>query len=144
MAELKTKENDADVFEFIESYANTDQKKKDSIELIKIMQEFTGYPPKMWGSSIIGFGKYFYQSERSKQKGHWPLLGFSPRKTALTLYVNAGCEEQDNMLENLGKYKMGKSCIYVKKLSDINIDVLKEIMQSTIDFLEVKYGKIGE
>lgn len=144
MAELKTKENDADVFKFIESYANTEQKKKDSYELIKIIQEFTGHPPKMWGSSIIGFGKYHYKSDRSKQQGYWPLLGFSPRKTAMTLYVNASCEEQNTMLENLGKYTMGKSCIYIKKLSDIDLDILKKIMQSTIDFLEEKYGKIED
>lgn len=142
MAEIKTKQNQADVHEFINSYANSEQKRKDSFELLKIMQDFTGYEPKMWGASIIGFGKYHYKSEKSRQEGDWPLVGFSPRKSALTLYVNTGCEEPDNMIENLGKYKMGKSCIYIKKLSDIDIDVLKEIMQSTIKFLEEKYGRV--
>lgn len=145
MAEIKTKQTDADVHEFISSFADTEQKKKDSFELLKMMQDFTGYEPKMWGASIIGFGKYHYKSERSRQEGDWPLVGFSPRKTALTLYVNSGCEnqkDQQELLDNLGKFKMGKSCIYVKKLSDIDQEVLKKIMKSTIDFLENKYGKV--
>lgn len=145
MAEIKTKQTDADVHEFISSFADTEQKKKDSFELLKMMQDFTGYEPKMWGASIIGFGKYHYKSERSRQEGDWPLVGFSPRKTALTLYVNSGCEgqrDQQELLDKLGKFKMGKSCIYVKKLSDIDQEVLKKIMKSTIDFLENKYGKV--
>ena len=140
MAEVKTKQTDADVHEFINTFANTEQKRKDSFELLELMQEFTGYEPIMWGPSIIGFGKYHYKSERSSQKGDWPLVGFSPRKSALTLYVNSGRPDQDALLEKLGKFKMGKSCIYVKKLSDIDQDVLKKIMQSTIDFLKEKYG----
>lgn len=145
MAEIKTKQTDADVHEFISSFADTEQKKKDSFELLKMIQDFTGYEPKMWGASIIGFGKYHYKSERSRQEGDWPLVGFSPRKTALTLYVNSGCEDQKDqqeLLDKLGKFKMGKSCIYVKKLSDIDQEVLKKIMKSTIDFLENKYGKV--
>lgn len=145
MAEIKTKQTDADVHEFISSFADTEQKKKDSFELLKMMQDFTGYEPKMWGASIIGFGKYHYKSERSRQEGDWPLVGFSPRKTALTLYVNSGCDDQKDqqeLLDKLGKFKMGKSCIYVKKLSDIDQEVLKKIMKSTIDFLENKYGKV--
>lgn len=141
MAEIKTKQTNADVYEFINNYADTEQKRLDSFELLKIMEEFTGYKAKMWGSSMIGFGKYHYKSERSSQEGDWPLVGFSPRKNALTLYVNSGCEGNDNLLEGLGKYKLGKSCIYVKKLSDINIDILKLIMKSTIENLEDKYGK---
>ncbi len=140
MAEIKTKQTDADVIAFINTYANTEQKKQDSFALLKIMQDFTGYEPKMWGPSIIGFGKYHYKSERSKQEGDWPLVGFSPRKAAISLYVHCGCEGQDNMLEGLGKYTMGKSCIYVKKLADINQDVLKELMASTINYLQKKYA----
>lgn len=140
MGEIKTKQTEADVHEFINSFANTEQKKKDSFELLNIMQEFTGFEPRMWGPSIIGFGKYHYKSERSRQEGDWPLVGFSPRKAAISLYVYCGCEGQENLLEGLGKYTMGKSCIYIKKLSDINRDVLKEIMKSTIDYLKKKYG----
>lgn len=140
MADIKTRPTNADVHDFINSFAKTEQKKKDSFELLKLMQDFTGYEPKMWGASIIGFGRYRYKSERSRQEGDWPLVGFSPRKAAISLYVHCGCEGQDNLLEGLGKYSMGKSCIYIKKLSDINQEVLKEMMRSTIDFLKEKYG----
>lgn len=140
MGEIKTKQTESDVHEFINSFASTEQKKKDSFELLKLMQDFTGFDPKMWGPSIIGFGKYHYKSDRSRQEGDWPLVGFSPRKAAISLYVHCGCEGQDDLLELLGKYTMGKSCIYIKKLSDINQDILKEMMQSTIDFLKKKYG----
>ena len=139
MAELKTKLNDADVSEFINSFADSEQKKKDSCELLKLIQDFTGHEPKMWGGSIIGFGSYHYKSDRSRQEGDWPLVGFSPRKAAISLYVYSGCSGQDDLLKELGKFKMGKSCIYVKKLSDINQEVLKHLMKSTIDFLQEKY-----
>jgi hypothetical protein len=141
MAELKTKQNDADVREFIKAFADTDQKKEDSFELLKLMQELTGFEPKMWGPSIIGFGQYHYKSERSRQEGDWPLVGFSPRKTAISLYVYSGCSGQEELLKDLGKFKMGKGCIYVKKLSDINQEVLKKLMLSTIEFLQKKHGR---
>jgi len=138
MAELKTKKNDADVNEFIDSFANTEQKRKDSYELVKLMQEVSGFEPKMWGDSMIGFGQYHYKSERSSQEGDWMLIGFSPRKTAISLYVYTGCAGQEELLKDLGKFKMGKGCIYVKKLSDINQEPLKKLMKSTIDFLKKK------
>ncbi|NHB68628.1 DUF1801 domain-containing protein [Perlabentimonas gracilis] len=139
MAELKTKQTNADVIEFINSFADTEQKREDSFELLKLMQEFTGYEPKMWGPSIIGFGSYHYKSERSRQEGDWPLVGFSPRKAAISLYVFTGMPEHEYLLKDLGKFKMGKACIYVKKLSDINLDALKRIMGETIKFLQAKY-----
>lgn len=139
MAELKTKQTNADVTEFINSFANTEQKKKDSFELVKLMQDFTGHEPRMWGDSIIGFGSYHYKSERSRQEGDWPLVGFSPRKTAISLYVFSGMPEHEHLLKDLGKFKKGAACIYVKKLSDINTEVLKNIMKATIDFLKAKY-----
>ena len=88
---------------------------------------------------MIGFGSYHYKSERSRQEGDWPLVGFSPRKAAISLYVYSGTEEQEKLLNDLGKFTMGKGCIYVKKLSDINQDVLKKIMKATIEFLKEKY-----
>lgn len=103
------------------------------------MQEVTGFAPKMWGSSIIGFGQYHYKSERSTQEGDWPLVGFSPRKAAISLYVYSGSAGQDELLKNLGKFKMGKSCIYVRKLTDINQEVLKEMIRSTVKFMQEKY-----
>lgn len=139
MAEIKTKKTDVDVHEFINTFADSEQKKKDSFELLQIMEEFTGYKAKMWGPSIIGFGQYHYKSERSRQEGDWPLVGFSPRKAAISLYIYTGGAGQETLLEKLGKFKMGKGCIYVKKLADINIDVAKEIIDSSIKFLQVKY-----
>jgi hypothetical protein len=139
MAELKTKPTDRDVNDFIISFAETNQKRKDSFELIKLMKELTGSEPKMWGPSIIGFGRYHYKSEKSRQEGDWPLIGFSPRKAAISLYVYTGAKEHEFLLEGLGKYKIGKVCIYVKKLSDINLDILKKLSKETINFLQSKY-----
>ncbi len=141
MAEIKTKQTNVNVREFINSFANTEQKRKDSFELLELMQEFTGFEPKMWGPSIIGFGKYHYKSEKSSQEGDWPLIGFSPRKAAISLYVYTGRKEHEHLLKNLGKFKMGKACIYIKKLSDINQNELKNIMKESISFLQEKYGK---
>ena len=140
MAELKTKQTDADVFEFIDSFANTDQKKLDSYELVKLMQEVTGFEPKMWGPSIIGFGSYHYKSDRSSQEGDWPLIGFSPRKAAISLYVYSGSDQHAHLLKDLGKYKMGKACIYINKLSDIDQDELIKMIKETIQFLKTRYG----
>ena len=132
MAALKTQPTQIDVTEFIRTFADSEQKQKDSFELIEIMREITGCEPQMWGPSMIGFGKYHYKSERSSQEGDWPLVGFSPRKAAISLYVFSGMPEHEYLLENLGKFKKGAACIYVKKLSDINIPVLKEIMKKTM------------
>jgi hypothetical protein len=139
MAELKTKQTSEDVNEFINTFADTEQKRMDSFELLKLMQDITGFEPKMWGASMIGFGSYHYKSERSRQEGDWPLIGFSPRKAAISLYVFTGAKEHEYLLKDLGKFKMGKACIYVKKLSDINQDALKKLMKETIDFMQTKY-----
>lgn len=139
MAEVKTKQTEADVSEFINSFAETEQKRKDSFELLRLMQNFTGYEPKMWGSTMIGFGCYHYKSERSSQQGDWPLIAFSPRKAAISLYVYTGSPDHEHLLEDLGKFKRGKACIYVKKLSDINQEALKKLMRTTIDFLQSRY-----
>ncbi len=125
--------------EFINAFADTQQKKTDSIALLKLMEEVTGYKPKMWGPSMIGFGSYHYKSERSKQEGDWPLVGFSPRKAAISLYVYSGGAGQDDLLKELGKFTMGKACIYIKKLSDIHQEILIKLIQSTVAFLQLKY-----
>ncbi|MDD2995603.1 MAG: DUF1801 domain-containing protein [Paludibacter sp.] len=140
MAALKTQPTQTNVAEFIRTFADSEQKQKDSFELIEIMRRVTGCEPQMWGPSMIGFGKYHYKSERSRQEGDWPLVGFSPRKAAISLYVFSGMPEHEYLLENLGKFKKGAACIYVKRLSDINIPVLKEIMKTTISFLKERYG----
>ena len=141
MGELKTKQHDGDVFEFIDSYANSEQKRQDSYELVNFMQRVTGYPPKMWGSSMIGFGSYHYKSEHSRQEGDWPLVAFSPRKAAISLYVFTGNPEHEYLLDDLGKFSKGKGCIYIKRLSDINIEALERLIRVTIDYLEDKYGR---
>ncbi|WP_316819312.1 DUF1801 domain-containing protein [Pedobacter nyackensis] len=139
---IKTTQTQASVEDFINEFAPTPQKKQDGFELLKLMKDHTGYEPKMWGPSIIGFGLYHYKSEKSRQEGDWPLVGFSPRKAAISLYVYSGAPGQDELLKQLGKFTMGKGCIYVKKLTDINTDVLKEMIDGTIDFLRKKYGKL--
>jgi len=139
MAEIKTKQTSADVVEFIRAFAQTEQKQQDGFELLKLMQETTGFEPKMWGPSIIGFGSYHYKSERSRQEGDWPLVGFSPRKAAISLYVFSGTEAQELLLKDLGKFKMGKGCIYVNKLSDINREVLVQLIRENIAFLKSKF-----
>lgn len=141
MSEIKTKQTEADVYQFIQDFADTEQKRRDSLELIKLMREMTGCEPKMWGPSIIGFGQYHYKSDRSRQEGDWPMLGFSPRKAAFSLYVYTGRPDHAHLLEGLGKFKMGKACIYVKKLSDLNQEVLIKLMKESIRFLQSKYGK---
>ena len=141
MTGLKTKKTDADVSDFINSFAETEQRRNDSFELIKLMRDFTGFEPKMWGPSIIGFGSYHYKSDRSRQEGDWPMVGFSPRKAAISLYVYTGAPEHEHMLENLGKFKKGAACIYVKKLSDINQEALRQLMKATIEYLSSKYEK---
>ena len=98
MAELKTREHDGDVAHFIRSHADTEQKLDDSFALLELMREATGYEPKMWGDSIIGFGTYHYKSERSRQEGDWMLVGFSPRKAAISLYVYAGTPNRSSCL----------------------------------------------
>lgn len=132
MSNIKTKQTNEDVYHFIQNFAQTEQKRNDSHTLIEIMQEATGCEPKMWGPTMIGFGKYHYKSERSKQEGDWFIIGFSPRKAAISLYVYYGGKEQEKLLEELGKFKMGKACIYANKLSDINLEVLKKLIHGTL------------
>lgn len=140
MPQNKTIYTDSDVIAFIENLAQASQK-EDSYQLISLMELVTGESARMFGSSIIGFGKYHYKYE-SGHEGEAPLLGFSPRKTAISLYIFTGGEVQENLLKQLGKYKMGKACIYVKKMSDIDSNVLTEMMLTTVDFLSTKYTRI--
>jgi hypothetical protein len=101
----KTQTTQANVLDFINSFANTEQKRQDSMELLKLMQQTTGFEPKMWGPSIIGFGNYYYKYSSGHQ-GNAPLIGFSPRKAAISLYVFTGLEEHKYLLEGLGKFKI--------------------------------------
>lgn len=134
MAQNKTKETDIQVSDFIESFVENDSRKADAFQLVACMKKWSGCEPKMWGPSIIGFGSYHYQYQ-SGHEGDSPLIGFSPRKAAFSLYVHSDVEEQVVLLDNLGTYTKSKACIYVKKLSDIHLDVLEKICKSTIDYL---------
>lgn len=138
MAKNKTRYTNKNVNEFINSFVDDQQKKEDSFQLIELLKKYSSEEPKMWGPSIIGFGNYHYKYA-SGHEGDAPILGFSPRKNALTLYVYSDTEKSKNLLLELGKYKMGKACIYVKKLSDINHLILKEICLETIDFINENY-----
>ena len=140
MAKTKTSETNANVLEFINTFADTEQKKQDSYALLQLMEDCTGLPPKMWGPSIIGFGSYHYKYA-SGHEGDSALIGFSPRKAAISLYVFTGLPEHEHLLEGLGKFKMGKACIYIKKLADIDQQQLRLLIKETIGFLENKYGK---
>jgi hypothetical protein len=141
MSGLKTKITNVNVKSFIDSFADSDQKKEDSYVLLNLMQEVSGFEPKMWGPSMIGFGSYHYKSDRSRQEGDWFLIGFSPRKAAISLYVYTGCAEHIDLVEKLGKYTMGKACIYIKKLADIDQQALVNLMKATMTFLQNKYGQ---
>lgn len=139
MAKTKTKPTNQSVDEFIAAFADTEQKQHDSYALIKLMQTVSGHEPYMWGPSIIGFGSYHYKYA-SGHEGNAPMLGFSPRKAAISLYVFTGLQEHRHLLDNLGKYKMGKACIYIKQLSDIDEKVLKTIMKESIRYLKATYS----
>ena len=135
----KTIETNQSVADFIEKFGDSEQKKKDSHQLIEIMQAVSGCKATMWGASIIGFGKYHYKYE-SGHEGNAPLLGFSPRKSAISLYVFTGLEEYESLLTSLGKFKRGKACLYVNKLSDIDLDQLQKIMKANIEYLQKRYN----
>lgn len=138
MAKNKTIDTDENVLDFIEKNVNSPQKKADSLRLIDTMSEITGYPPRLWGPGIIGFGSYHYRYE-SGHEGDAPRLGFSPRKAAFSLYVFTGLPEHEHLLTGLGKFTMGKACIYVKKLEDIDMTVLIKLMKASLDYLKKKY-----
>lgn len=127
MSQIKTTVSDANVEDFIATVEN-EQKRKDSLDLLAMFKKITGEEPKMWGTSIIGFGMYHYKSERSSQEGDWPLTGFSPRKQSLTLYVMPGFGNMDKLLAQLGKHKVSKSCLYINKLADVDTAVLEKII----------------
>ena len=125
---IKTRVNDASVEDFINSVKD-ETKREDSFKLLEIYKKSTKEPPKMWGTSIIGFGQYHYKSERSRQEGDWPLAGFSPRKQSLTLYVMSELGDYSDLLKDLGKHKTSKACLYIQKLSDVDMGVLEKIIE---------------
>jgi len=139
MAKNKTAETSKDPLEFIPEFTDSEQKRKDSYELIRLMEEVSGFKARMWGPSIIGFGTYHYKYA-SGHEGDAPLLGFSPRKAAISLYVSTAEPGQEELIRSLGKFTMGKACIYVKKLADIDQAALIALMKDTMKRTRVKYG----
>ena len=138
MAKNKTQETEYAVIDFLNSIEG-EQKRKDSLELIRIFKEVSGFEPKMWGPSIIGFGSYHFKYE-SGREDEAPLVGFSPRKAAISLYFSSDIEgQQATLLSQLGKFKNGKSCIYIKRLADVKEDILKALTQESIEFIQKKY-----
>jgi hypothetical protein len=137
MAKNKTKETEVSVTDFINKVAD-ETKREDSFKIIKLISKETGFKPKMWGPSIVGFGSYHYKYE-SGHEGDAPLVGFSPRSTAIVLYIAADAKKREAFLKKLGKHKTGKGCIYIKKLEDINPDVLKEMVVNSVSYMKSKY-----
>ncbi|MCB2206600.1 DUF1801 domain-containing protein [bacterium] len=137
MAEPKTKKNDASVAEFLVSVEN-EKRREDAKTVMQLMKRVTGSVPKMWGGSIIGFGSYHYVYA-SGREGDWPLVGLSPRKQALSLYIMAGFDRYGELLGKLGKFKTGKSCLYINKLEDIDPKVLEELIAESVEYMKSKF-----
>lgn len=137
MYELKTKETDSSVIEFIDNVDNP-KKREDAYKLVDVFTETTGYEAKMWGPSIIGFGSYHYKYE-SGHEGDAPLVGFSPRKAKISLYFAPGDTEREALLKDFGKHTTGKGCVYINKVDDINVDVLQALIKQSVTFLQKMY-----
>lgn len=137
MSALKTQVNQGSVTSFLKQ-VDDDEKITDCHELIKLMTKITSEKPKMWGDSIVGFGSYHYKN-KSGQEGDWFLTGFSPRKQNLSLYIMAGFESYENLMSKLGKHKTGRSCLYIKKLEDVDIEVLGQLIESSVDFVKNRH-----
>lgn len=141
-AQLKTQKNEASVEDFLNSVSG-EQKKNDAFALLGLMKKVTGREPKMWGPAIVGFGEYTYKYNTGRE-GDWFLMGFSPRKQNLTIYIMTGYERHPDIMARLGKYKTGKSCLYINKLSDVNEKVLSELLtvaQKDLKVLKAYFDK---
>lgn len=140
MAEVKTQATKASAVAFLKMI-EPKERRDDALALLKIFRDVTGEKPVMWGAAIVGFGKYHYTSERSTQQGDWPLTAFSPRKQNFTVYIMSGFRSNTGLLKTLGKHTVsGGSCLYIKRLSDINVDVLKVIIKDSVVSMRKKYN----
>jgi hypothetical protein len=138
MSELKTKPNRESVETFLNSIDN-EQKRNDAYTLLSLMKDISGEKPLIWGESIIGFGTYHYKYE-SGREGDWFLTGFSPRKNNFSIYIMPGFGKYDRLMDKLGKHKTGKSCLYINRLSDIDIEVLNQLIRESLKYMKQKYG----
>lgn len=137
MYEVKTKETDKSVIEFINKVEN-EKRRQDAFRLLDIFTETTGFEAKMWGPSIIGFGSYHYKYATGHE-GNAAYVGFSPRKAKMTLYFATGDAKREELLKKFGKHTSGKACVYINKLDDIDIEILKELIIQSIKFLKETY-----
>ena len=140
MAALKTQKNNASVKAFLDAIGD-ENKRKDAKAVLALMKKATGAKPFMWGDSIIGFGEYHYQSERSRQEGDWFITGFSPRKTSLTLYIMPGIAHYQALVKQLGKCKTSGSCLYINRLSDVDSGKLEELIATAFREFSARFNK---
>lgn len=139
MAELKTKPTDVSVDDFLDAVADSGRR-DDARIMCALMQRLTGEPPKMWGPSIIGFGSYTYRYG-SGHGGTWPRIGFSPRAKELVLYLIGGFPRHQSLLDKLGMVRTGKSCLYIKRLADVDQDVLEQMLRAEIEYMDATYPR---
>lgn len=137
-SENKTKPTDADVDAFLAA-VEPEKRREDGMAVLEIMRKITGEPPELWGPSIVGFGRYRYRYE-SGREGDWFLTGFSPRKTSLTLYIMGGFPRHAELMKKLGKYKTGKSCLYINKLEDVDLKVLKALIKESAAYVKKNHA----
>jgi hypothetical protein len=137
MAKNKTTDTETSVPDFIDNVAD-ESKRNDCLKIIQLMEEESGYPAKMWGTAIVGFGSYHYKYE-SGHEGDAPLIAFSPRANAITFYVAPDFPQREELLAKLGKHTTGKACIYVKKLADVNIDTLRTMIVESVKYMKERY-----
>jgi hypothetical protein len=139
LVELKTKENDTDVISFLSALPD-EQKREESLALLKMMKAVTRSEPMMWGGSIVGFGKYIFTSPKTGRSGEWFMTGFSPRKQNLTVYFMTGFSKYGELMKKLGKYKIsGGSCLYINKLADVDSKVLRELVANSWKYMKEKH-----
>ncbi len=134
MADNKTQPTDDNVKAFLDKVED-EKKREDAYQVLELMRDITGEEPKMWGTSMVGFGKYHYKYASGREGDNF-LAGFSPRKAAMTLYILAGFEGEEDLLSRLGKYTTGKSCLYIKRLSDIDQDVLRDLVTKSVHYVK--------
>jgi len=137
MTELKTKVSEEDVHAFLDKIED-EQRRMDAFKLLEMMEEITGHPAKMWGGSIVGFDTYHYKYTSGKE-ADWMAAAFSPRKTSLTVYIMLGFEKYEDLMEKLGKYKTGKSCLYLKKLADVDEKILRKLIKKGYEDIKKMY-----
>jgi len=142
MAELKTKKTDESVVAFLDKVESV-KKRLDCYTILNLMKSVTGHEPKMWGESIIGFGSYHYKYE-SGHEGDMPLAGFAPRKNNLTIYIMPGFERYTDLMSKLGKFKTGKSCLYIKSMNDIDPLILRELVKESVQWMKLQYPQEGQ